>query len=225
MYLGIEKIMSQSVNPRRLNLLDQALMQIDGALRAIITHNSPSRSYPAENIAETKIAENEKRHSAGLMRVNHTGEVCAQALYQGQLMVARNTKTRAMLAKASDEEMDHLAWTHQRLQELESHRSYLNVFWYMNSLMIGFLAGIAGDRWSLGFVEETERQVTCHLINHLGRLPSQDQKSRAVIEQMRMDEMQHGQAAADAGATDLPRFIKTIMTLHSKVMTSLAYWI
>lgn len=212
-------------NSRRFDLLDHAILQIEGILRAIAAHDPPSRVYPALNTPESNLTAAERRHSAGLLRVNHAGEVCAQALYQGQLTVARNTHTRAMLAEASIEEMDHLSWTHQRLQELNSHRSYLNVFWYVNSFLIGMLAGVLGDRWSLGFVEETEKQVTKHLISHLEKLPSQDKKSREVICQMRDDEMRHGQAAIDAGAAALPIPVKHLMTLHAKVMTTLAYWV
>ena len=210
---------------RRYTLLDKILIEADAALRTLVADVHSSRQHPDCQLDEAELNEAQQKQSAGLMRVNHTGEVCAQALYRGQQFVARNQKTYAMLEKACVEEVDHLAWTHSRLKALNGHRSYLNIFWYSNAFMMGALAGLAGDRWSLGFVEETEAQVTKHLESHLGRLPKQDVKSYKVVEQMREDEMQHGQAAANAGAYALPSFIRAAMSWHGKVMTTLAYYI
>lgn len=158
------------------------------------------------------------------MRVNHAGEIAAQALYQGQSITARNAATRENMQKSADEEMDHLAWCHDRLQELNSHTSVLAPFWYVGSLCIGAVAGIAGDKWSLGFVAETEHQVMKHLDSHLQKIPAKDKKSRQIIQQMHEDEASHADAAIAAGAVDLPKGIKTLMGLMSKVMTRTAYW-
>jgi ubiquinone biosynthesis monooxygenase Coq7 len=157
------------------------------------------------------------------MRVNHVGEVCAQALYQSQKILARSPETRAMLDHAAQEEMDHMAWCEERLSELGSHTSYLNPLWYAGSFGIGLLAGLAGDRWSLGFVAETEKQVEKHLNSHLETLPQTDLRSRAIVDQMRMDEIEHGQSALDAGGQPLPEPIKKIMAGASKIMTTAAY--
>jgi ubiquinone biosynthesis monooxygenase Coq7 len=157
------------------------------------------------------------------MRVNHVGEVCAQALYQSQKLVARDPQIRAMLEHSAQEEMDHLAWCETRLKELDSHTSYLNPFWYAGSFAIGLLAGLAGDKWSLGFVAETEKQVEAHLENHLEKLPLEDQRSRAIVDQMRIDEIEHGQAALHAGGATLPEPIQKVMQAVSKVMTTTAY--
>jgi len=157
------------------------------------------------------------------MRVNHAGEICAQALYFGQMAMARSPEVYQTLEAAAEEETDHLAWTAQRLQELQSHRSYLNAFWYLQAYLIGLAAGLAGDRWSLGFIEETEQQVTHHLEGHLCRLPLADTKSRKIIAQMRIDEQRHGKTAAQAGARPLPKPIKLLMAAQAKVMTTLAF--
>jgi len=159
------------------------------------------------------------------MRVNHSGEVAAQALYQGQALTARLENVREAMERAAVEEIDHLKWCQERLQELGSHTSVLNPLWYAGSFAIGALAGIAGDRWSLGFVAETEKQVVDHLQGHLERLPLEDERSRAILEQMKQDEQHHGQAAADAGGARLPAPFRHLMTLTSRVMTRTAYWI
>ena len=159
------------------------------------------------------------------MRVNHTGEVCAQALYRGHMIAVRSNSVHNLLQKAVIEETDHLAWCHERLRELGGHRSYLNMLWYWNAFFIGVLAGIAGDSWSLGFVTETEKQVEAHLAKHLNQLPKNDVKSHRIVEKMKADEMQHGQSAAAAGAKELPYLIKKCMALHAKIMTTVAYWI
>lgn len=194
-------------------------------MTSILAQLSSHRPNPAEAVPDANLSDDDRQHSAGLMRVNHTGEVCAQALYRGQMVVARQPATRDMLAHACEEEIDHLAWTHDRLIELDSHRSYLNVFWYSHAFLIGLLAGLAGDRISLGFIEETEHQVGEHLTGHLGRLPAEDQKSRAIVAQMREDEARHGASAAQAGAAPLPDLVKGVMRLQAKVMTTLVYWV
>jgi ubiquinone biosynthesis monooxygenase Coq7 len=163
------------------------------------------------------------KHAAGLMRVNHVGEVCAQALYQSQKLVARNPEIQEMLDHSGQEEMDHLAWCETRLQELGSHTSYLNPLWYAGSFAIGLVAGLAGDKWSLGFVAETEKQVENHLESHLEKLPKEDQRSRAIVNQMRIDEIAHGQAAKNAGGANLPEPIQKLMQAMSRVMTTTAY--
>ncbi len=209
---------------RRYNLLDTLLIEVDGFCQTVFGNPSAKRENPARNCEEQKMDAAQQRDSSGFMRVNHTGEVCAQALYRGHALVARDPKTKATLEQCSDEENDHLAWCDERLQQLNSHQSYLNIFWYLNSFTIGVLAGIAGDEWSLGFVEETEKQVAAHLASHLKKLPLQDHKSRAIVTQMKQDEIAHGQTAQQAGAKELPGPIKKLMGLQSKLMTSVAYW-
>ncbi|PHQ78538.1 MAG: demethoxyubiquinone hydroxylase family protein [Coxiella sp. (in: Bacteria)] len=210
---------------RTLSFLDKIIMQVDGALNTVFSDQSQTRPNPADDVADVELTAEEQRKSQGFMRVNHTGEVCAQALYRGQLAFAKEGKTADMLEQAAIEETDHLAWTHQRLQQLDTHRSYLNFFWYVKSFGLGMLAAKCGDKWSLGFVEETERQVSDHLTSHLDRLPEADLRSRAIVEQMRDDEEQHGAQAKAAGAQELPTFVKCLMTLQSKVMTTIAYYL
>lgn len=210
---------------RNYNLIDKLLCEVDGFCQTVFGNVHAARNNPAD-ITEDKILNaTEKKQSAGFMRVNHTGEVCAQALYRGQAAFARDKKIKATLQKCCDEETDHLAWCYDRLRELDSHRSYVNVFWYWNSFFIGIIAGIAGDKWSLGFVEETEKQVEAHLNSHLDRLSKNDLRSRKIIAQMKADEIKHGQTAHYAGAAELPFIIKKLMTLQSKVMISLAFWV
>lgn len=213
------------MNDRYYNWIDQALMQLDVCMTTLFSETPSKRSNPAANLPEPPLTKAQQQYSASLMRVNHSGEICAQALYEGQLLVARMEKMKDLLQKARDEEIDHLKWTQQRIKELNGHCSYLNGFWYFNSLLIGMLAGLSGDRWSLGFIEETEHQVSKHLEDHLGCLPEADMKSRKIVEQMHIDEAKHGQAAANAGANELPSAIKKLMFLHAKVMTTLTYWI
>jgi ubiquinone biosynthesis monooxygenase Coq7 len=210
---------------RHYTLVDKILGQVDNFLSVIATDLHPGRANPAHHVAEPLLTEAEKKRSEGLMRVNHVGEICAQALYQGQSMVAKADSTRETLEKACQEEMDHLAWTHERLKELGGRRSYLNPFWYGNAFTIGLIAGILSDKWSLGFVEETERQVSEHLADHLGKLPAADTKSRAIVAQMKKDEDAHGLAAHELGAEELPEPIKKLMKMQAKIMTSLAYWV
>jgi 3-demethoxyubiquinol 3-hydroxylase len=204
--------------------IDRLIMEFDTALRCVVGGANSQRPAPdSELAAKTVLDAQERQHAAGLMRVNHVGEVCAQALYQSQKLVARNPAIQEMLNRSGQEEMDHLAWCETRLQELGSHTSYLNPFWYAGSFAIGLAAGLAGDKWSLGFVSETEKQVENHLESHLQKLPEQDHRSRAIVEQMRIDENEHGQAAKDAGGVPLPEPIQKMMQMMSKIMTSTAY--
>jgi 3-demethoxyubiquinol 3-hydroxylase len=204
--------------------IDRLIIEFDTALRSIVGGANAQRPTPdSEQSSKSVLDARERKHAAGLMRINHVGEVCAQALYQSQKLVARNPQIQEMLSHSGQEEMDHLAWCETRLQELGSHTSYLNPFWYAGSFAIGLAAGLAGDRWSLGFVAETEKQVENHLESHLEKLPQEDHRSRAIVEQMRVDEIEHGQAALQAGGAVLPEPIQKMMQVMSKVMTSTAY--
>ena len=205
-------------------LIDRFIIEFDTALRSVVGGAHAHRPTPGSEIQSAGLFDaKEREHAAGLMRVNHVGEVCAQALYQSQKLVARNPEIRQMLAHSGKEEMDHLAWCETRLQELGSHTSYLNPIWYAGSFAIGLAAGLAGDKWSLGFVAETEKQVENHLESHLEKLPADDGRSRAIIDQMRVDEIEHGQAAISAGGAILPESIQKLMQMISKVMTTTAY--
>lgn len=210
---------------RHFSLIDNILTQANDALTTIFTVASESRKNPSENIAEISLTPDEKKNSIGCMRVNHTGEVCAQALYRGQALASRSDKTREMLQKSCEEETDHLAWTKERLNELQGKTSYLNILFYCNSFLIGVTAGLIGDRWSLGFVSETEIQVAKHLENHLEKLSEKDSRSRAIVLQMRDEELQHEKKAVDAGAAELPFMIKKLMQLHAWVMTVTTYYL
>lgn len=181
------------------------------------------RPHPDADLAETGLSADEKRHAAGLMRVNHCGEVCAQALYQGQALTARDPAARDALRAAAHEEVEHLAWTERRIGELGSHKSLLNPLWYAGSLAIGVTAGLVGDRWNLGFLAETERQVSEHLDGHLAQLPAADDKSRAIVRQMHADETAHAETAVALGAAELPQPAKVAMRAMSRVMTALSY--
>jgi len=205
-------------------LSDRLITEFDTALKSISGGANSVRSIPKnEDHGKTTLSETERAHAAGLMRVNHVGEVCAQALYQSQKLLARDPQIQEMLNHSAQEEMDHLAWCETRLKELGSHTSYLNPFWYAGSFAIGLLAGLAGDQWSLGFVAETEKQVENHLQSHLETLPENDQQSRAIVQQMRLDEIEHGKEAIDAGGVVLPPVIQKLMQASSKFMTSSAY--
>ena len=205
-------------------LIDRFIIEFDTALRSVVGGAHAHRPTPGLDVPSSSLLDaKEREHAAGLMRVNHVGEVCAQALYQAQKLVARNPEIQQMLDHSGREEMDHLAWCETRLQELGSHTSYLNPIWYAGSFAIGLAAGLAGDKWSLGFVAETEKQVENHLEDHLEKLPTEDQRSRAIVDQMRMDEIEHGQAAISAGGAVLPESIKKFMQTISKVMTTTAY--
>lgn len=208
---------------RSLSPLDRLLTSIGQALEAVAGSPVATRPFPGEDMAEPSLDTAERRRVAGLMRVNHTGEVCAQALYLGQAALARHADNRAHLLHAADEETDHLAWCAQRLRELDSRPSLFNPLWYAGSYAIGAAAALAGDRLSLGFVVETERQVEAHLAEHLGRLPAQDGRSRAVLTQMQADEVRHANAARARGGIDLPRPLPNLMRLSSMVMKTVAY--
>ena len=210
---------------RSINPLDLLIVGVDKALRVIAGVASASRPTPAAHAANGQLDAAEQRHSAGLMRVNHVGEVCAQALYNAQARFAKSDAMRAQFAQAGREEEDHLAWTAQRLEELGSQPSLLNPLWYAGAYAMGTVAAHLGDARSLGFVVETERQVEHHLAGHLDTLPLQDAKSRAIVEQMRADEVAHGQAAKDLGALEAPAPVKAAMAVMAKVMTTTAYYV
>jgi ubiquinone biosynthesis monooxygenase Coq7 len=203
--------------------LDSAICAFDRTLRTMSNVATASRPNPAVGVAEPGLTEQEKAHSAGLMRVNHVGEVCAQALYAAQSAFAKNPLTREQFQKAGEEEVDHLAWTADRLQELGSRTSLLNPLWYAGSFALGAVAAKLGDPVSLGFVVETERQVEAHLDRHLDELPANDLRSRAIVMQMRDDEVAHAEAAAQLGAAELPLPVKKVMEAMAKVMTTAAY--
>lgn len=200
-------------------------MAFDRGLRTLFAPAQSARATPGEDLPEAELTDEQRRLAAALMRVNHTGEICAQALYQGQALTARNERARAALEQAAREETEHLAWTERRLEELGGRKSLLNPFFYAGSFAIGAAAGLVGDRWNLGFLAETERQVVAHLQGHLGRLPEQDRKSRAIVEQMKADEARHATSAIRHGGAELPQPARAAMKLSSKVMTETAYWI
>lgn len=204
---------------QRLDSKDRVIASLDNSLRALFGAYTAGRSAPMADAAAVAMSDAERRLSAGLMRVNHVGEVCAQALYQSQALVCRDAQLRAHFHQAAAEEIDHLAWTRDRLQDLNSHTSYLNPLWYGGAFALGTLAGLAGDRVSLGFVVETERQVEQHLAGHLDRLPANDTDSRAIVEQMKLDEARHADEAQAAGAAELPAPVKGLMRLAAKLMT------
>lgn len=212
------------MNSRNYTAIDQLMLHIDTGMRTLFGRpQATERPNPAAERADTELSAQEKRHAAGLMRVNHAGEVAAQGLYEGQALTARLPEIKEKMAQAAQEENDHLAWCEQRITELGQHKSLLNPVWYGGSLTIGAVAGLAGDKWSLGFVAETERQVVNHLDEHLEQLPEQDSKSRAILEQMKEDEQHHATTAVEAGGAELPEVIKKLMRLTSKVMTKTAY--
>lgn len=214
------------MNARSYNPLDRLIMNFDQALRTLA--GKPlitGRPNPADDCEENPLSETEKSESMRLMRVNHAGEVAAQALYQGQALTARLPTVRGRMERAAEEENDHLDWCEKRVTELGGHVSFLNPCWYLGSFAIGAAAGAIGDKWSLGFVAETEKQVIEHLEGHLRRIAAQDRKSRAVIEQMKIDEAHHGAEARRAGGADLPQPVKRLMKLTSRIMTGTAYWI
>lgn len=205
------------------NPVDLLIIAADNALRTLFAPATSHRPHPDRGAAEAELDAGEKRHAAGLMRVNHCGEICAQALYQGQALTARTPQLREALRHAAQEETEHLAWTSRRIHELGSHTSVLNPLWYAGSLAIGVGAGLVGDRWNLGFLAETEQQVVDHLDGHLGSLPPQDVKSRAIVSQMKIDEAQHAQLAWDQGAAALPQPLRLLMKGSASVMTRLSY--
>jgi ubiquinone biosynthesis monooxygenase Coq7 len=206
-------------------MIDELIIGLDRALRTLSGTAVSSRPYPATGQPDSTLDPAERRLAAGLMRVNHTGEVCAQALYQAQSLTARDAATRGRLAGAAREEEEHLAWTQQRLAELNDRTSLANPLWYAGSFTIGLIAGIGGDRTNLAFVVETERQVEEHLTGHMDRLPPGDKKSRAIVAAMRDDEARHGATARDAGAGDLPLPVRILMRAAARAMTATAYYL
>jgi len=211
---------------RHYNPLDRLLINLDTGLRAVLGGvHTTGRENPAKSVEEHSLSESEKDLAGRFMRINHAGEVAAQGLYQGQAITARLPKVRLQMEQAALEENDHLDWCKKRAKELGKNTSLLDPFWYLGSVAIGAMAGIAGDKWSLGFVAETERQVVRHLDSHLKHLPGHDEKTRAILEQMKADEGKHATSAMKSGGVELPGPVKKAMQLASKVMTKTAYWI
>lgn len=220
---GPMKTSDASVTPPQRSGIDAWLCAADNALRTLAGANTSARATPRADTAQAPLNADQARLSASLMRVNHVGEVCAQALYNAQLLATRNPALRASFHQAAREETDHLAWTHQRLRELKARPSVLNPLWYAGAFGIGWVAGRIGDGVSLGFVVETERQVEQHLASHLDRLPASDGASRAIVQQMKEDEARHGAQAQAAGAVDLPAPVRWAMRAAAKVMTGTAH--
>jgi len=209
---------------RSYSRLDHLIISIDNALRMSSGESvEAKRENPAAAVPEVVMDETHRRHAAGLMRINHAGEICAQALYAGQAATARNPQVQAEMQQAADEEIDHLSWCKQRLDELESRPSLLAPLWYAGSFAIGAAAGLAGDGWSLGFLKETENQVEAHLANHIEKLPAEDARSRAILDQMKIDEAKHAKMAENSGAFDLPEPVRKLMKLTAGGMKAIAY--
>lgn len=212
--------------PRHFTFLDRFCLSVDQVVRALSDNpKSTGKANPAAKLPEADMSEQERAAVAAMMRINHAGEICAQALYHGQGVASRCKEVTVKFQQAALEEGDHLAWCSQRLTELGSHTSYLNPLWYAGSFCIGMAAGMVGDRWSLGFVAETERQVIKHLEGHLHKLPKQDLRSQHIIKQMEKDEAHHRDEAVEAGANELPGLIKKFMALTSKIMVKTTYWV
>ena len=207
----------------RTSIFDRAIMEFDRTLRTLGGVHSPARRSLADALPESELSPAERAHSAALMRVNHVGEVCAQALYQGQALTARDPENRRALEKAAKEEQDHLAWSAERIRELGGRPSLLNPVWYAGALAMGAAAGVLGDRWNLAFLAETERQVEEHLVGHLGQLSPADGRTRALVEQMAVEEGQHRATAMSLGAAEMPAPAKGLMRVLAKVMTAVAY--
>ncbi|MCW8855677.1 MAG: 2-polyprenyl-3-methyl-6-methoxy-1,4-benzoquinone monooxygenase [Gammaproteobacteria bacterium] len=211
---------------RHYSAFDQIISQADHALRTVLGKPGiTERPDPSAGINESKLSDKERKQSAGLMRVNHAGEVSAQALYQGQALTARLEEVRSSMERAALEENDHLVWTEKRLEDLGDHKSFLNPLWYTGSFALGAFAGAIGDKWSLGFVAETEHQVIRHLDEHLQKLPASDARSKAILQQMKEDEAHHATIALEGGGAELPWPVKKIMQAMSKVMTTTSYYI
>ena len=214
------------MNERNYSVLDGFINMIDEHVGAFINQPQQTlRAYPADKVEHSVLSENERRQSEGFMRVNHAGEVSAQALYKAQAITARDSQLREAMERSAEEEVDHLVWCEERLHELGGHTSYLGPFWFLGSFTIGSLAGLIGDKWNLGFVVETENQVVTHLDEHLQKIAESDLRSRAILQQMREDEAHHASVALHSGAAELPASVKRMMQLCSKVMTKTAYWI
>ena len=208
-----------------MNLIDRFITEFDQGLRTVLAEAQTLRPFPDRDKSESQLSDSEKRRAAALMRINHSGEVCAQALYNGQALTARNPATEAALREASQEETEHLAWCEKRIRELGSHKSFMNPVFYAGSFALGAFAGALGDKWNLGFLAETENQVGKHIEDHLKRLPEQDEKSRAILEQMKIDEAKHAITAITHGGAPLPLPVKLAMKISSKIMTKTTYWI
>jgi len=206
-------------------ITDQFINILDNGVKTVFTPAQAERASPAAGTPDAAMSSSEKRHAAALMRVNHCGEVCAQALYQGQALFARDPAVREALQEAADEEVDHLAWTAERIHELGGRQSALNPFWYGGAFFIGAAAAFVSDKISLGFVAETEKQVAEHLQSHVDKLPPQDEKSRRIVEQMDIDEQQHATNAVDMGGAPLPPPVRAAMNLFGRVMTKSSYWL
>ena len=204
-------------------LIDDIVLGLDNALKTLAAKPQAARSNPAESVPEAAMSADQRQHAAGLMRVNHTGEICAQALYEGQALTARDQQTRASLVQAAQEETDHLAWCEERLTELDARPSVLNPLFYAASYAMGAVTGLLGDKVSLGFVEATEDQVCRHLESHMASLPPEDERSRCIVEQMHEDEARHGADALEAGGIEFPRAVKDAMSVASRVMTETTY--
>jgi ubiquinone biosynthesis monooxygenase Coq7 len=204
-------------------MIDRFILEFDKALRTVFAPAPTRRPMPGEDLPEAELSEAERRHAAALMRINHCGEVCAQALYQGQALTSRDPSVKQAMEQAAWEETEHLNWTERRIAELGGRKSLLNPLWYAGSLAIGIAAGKLGDAWNLGFLAETERQVEAHLDSHLATLPAGDRRSWAVLDQMKADEVQHAETAVRMGAHELPAPVKAAMRLSSTVMTTLSY--
>jgi len=214
------------MDARDYSPLDRVLINLDQALRTVLGRpQTTERPNPAADLEDAELTEKERKHVARLMRINHTGEVCAQALYQGQALTAREPEVQRSMERSASEENDHLDWCETRITELGDRKSLLNPLWYAGSFTVGALAGLAGDKWSLGFVVETERQVESHLDEHLAEIPRVDRKTRAVLEEMKADEVHHAEVAKSAGGMSLPRPLRLAMSLTSKLMTRSVYWI
>jgi ubiquinone biosynthesis monooxygenase Coq7 len=210
---------------QQYSFLDRLLIAVDNGVRTLCASPEAIRPSPAQGQPADHLGLEAQKRSAALMRINHAGEVCAQALYYGQALATSSEQIKKSMLSAAQEETDHLAWCHERIQELNNHVSYLNPIWYVGSFSIGFIAGAISDKWSLGFVVETERQVEQHLKEHLEKLPEQDSKSRLILEQMCEEEAHHATVAMGAGAIELPLVVKKVMKAMSKVMTTTTYYI
>ena len=215
-----------AMQERQLTPVDRLIAGIDSFLKTVTSASTHgTRESPATEVGDEPLSAGEKTHAAGLMRVNHSGEIAAQGLYQGHAAVARDPAIEVQMQHAAEDELDHLAWCEERLKELGSGPSRLNPIWYGGAFIMGVASGVLGDRWSLGFIEETEHQVVQHLSGHLDRLPGNDAKSRAIVHQMRAEEALHGANAKDAGAAKLPAGVQRLMRLTAKIMTRTAYWV
>lgn len=205
--------------------LDGLILEFDKVLRTLAVSARSLRQVPGDELPETVFDPVQRRHVLGLMRVNHCGEICAQALYQGQALTCRDPAIKLALGEAAHDETEHLAWTEQRIAEMGGRKSLLNPLWYAGSLTLGVVAGAFGDKWNLGFLAETERQVEAHLDGHLLDLPETDGRSRAIVDQMRVDEIKHAETAIEYGAAELPSAVKAAMKMTARLMTSSAYYI